>query len=293
MHTEQLRHFCATVEAGTITQASELLRLTPGGLSRSIKRLEKELGTQLFIPSGRNLTPTEAGRRFYAHSFRILADLDAARQAAREPQEASGLLRLASFEVFTGNLMVRVCKQEFPERRVRMRELVPGAIEQAVRNREVDFGITYVPFPEEDLSLLRVGVFRMAVFVRRGAFLGQKMEELPFSTPITAVSHNRASLESLDGWPVSRPRRVQYEFETLVSSIEACRLGVCAVHLPEFVAALANEGASPEHHLVRFGDASARSRPIAAYIVKRASAPEDSVLKRMARGLRRHLAATP
>ena len=62
METIRLRHFKAIVDTGGLMKASEVLGITGGGLSKSIKSLEEELGFKLFQQQGRGLELTEIGQ---------------------------------------------------------------------------------------------------------------------------------------------------------------------------------------------------------------------------------------
>src|SRR5579859_6119036 len=73
MDTKQLAAFCAVVERRSFSQAAEQLGVTQPAVSLQIRSLEKRLGTQLLDRSGRRVEPTEAGRRLYRSSQRLLA----------------------------------------------------------------------------------------------------------------------------------------------------------------------------------------------------------------------------
>lgn len=53
--------FWTIAEEGTISQAAEVLHLTQPTLSRQLKELEEELGTELFVRENRKMILTEAG----------------------------------------------------------------------------------------------------------------------------------------------------------------------------------------------------------------------------------------
>src|SRR5579863_748550 len=57
--------FAAVVDAGTFAAASELMGMSPPGVSRAIARLEKKLKIRLFNRTTRSVSLTEEGRRFY------------------------------------------------------------------------------------------------------------------------------------------------------------------------------------------------------------------------------------
>jgi DNA-binding transcriptional LysR family regulator len=58
----QLTHFLAVAEANHFTRAATRVHLTQSSLSSSIRALERELGTDLFVRSTRRVELTQAGR---------------------------------------------------------------------------------------------------------------------------------------------------------------------------------------------------------------------------------------
>ena len=73
-----LRVFIRVVEHGGFTAAAARLGQSPSAVTKTISRLENELGAQLFNRSTRRLRTTDFGRQFYERSVRILADLEEA-----------------------------------------------------------------------------------------------------------------------------------------------------------------------------------------------------------------------
>ena len=71
MNLSQLRYLVAAADQPTMTAAASALHVSQPVLSRAIRSLERELGVQVFVKSGRNVTVTPAG----------IAVLDAARSA--------------------------------------------------------------------------------------------------------------------------------------------------------------------------------------------------------------------
>ena len=58
----QLEHFLAVVEEGTFTRAAERVSRTQPAVSQSIKKLEEEIGGQLFARDLHDVSLTEAGQ---------------------------------------------------------------------------------------------------------------------------------------------------------------------------------------------------------------------------------------
>ncbi|MCU1401938.1 MAG: LysR family transcriptional regulator [Microbacteriaceae bacterium] len=81
MELRQLEHFVAVAEERHFTRAADLLQISQSGLSASIRALEAELGTSLFIRSTRRVELTAAGQALLADSLRTLASAAAAQNA--------------------------------------------------------------------------------------------------------------------------------------------------------------------------------------------------------------------
>lgn len=74
MELEQLRQLDAIEREGTMSAAARALHLSQPALSRSVQRLEDELGTPLFSREGRRAVLNEAGRAAVDWARQILRD---------------------------------------------------------------------------------------------------------------------------------------------------------------------------------------------------------------------------
>ncbi len=84
MELRHLRYFVAVVEAGSLTvAAARKLHTSQPSLSRQIRDLEREVGTQLLSRSARGIALTPSGRAFLEHARSALSQVDAATEAAR------------------------------------------------------------------------------------------------------------------------------------------------------------------------------------------------------------------
>lgn len=91
---EDIRAFAEVVDSGSLTRAGARLGMSKSMVSRRLARLEAELGTPLLARTTRGLSLTEAGSDFRPHAERMLAEMQAARDALSRQGEASGRLRL-------------------------------------------------------------------------------------------------------------------------------------------------------------------------------------------------------
>jgi LysR family hca operon transcriptional activator len=90
MELRHLRYFVAVAEAGSLTVAAEkLLHTAQPSLSRQIRDLENEVGTQLLTRNARGIELTAAGKAFLDHARLALIQVDAAGEAARRAAKPS------------------------------------------------------------------------------------------------------------------------------------------------------------------------------------------------------------
>lgn len=76
-----LRAFVRIAECGSVSAAARAMRLPKSSLSRSLARLEEDIGSILTERSTRHLRLTDAGLLLQPHAFRILDEIDAAQDA--------------------------------------------------------------------------------------------------------------------------------------------------------------------------------------------------------------------
>ena len=73
MELDQLRNVVKVAELGNFTRAAEVIGLSQSALSRSIARLEEELGQPIFERQSKQVSLTAAGERFQLKARQILA----------------------------------------------------------------------------------------------------------------------------------------------------------------------------------------------------------------------------
>src|SRR3954447_15780838 len=71
-----LRAFAAVADELHFPRAAARLYVAQQALSRDVRRLERELGVELFVRTTRQVTPTADGERLLPHARRVLAAQD-------------------------------------------------------------------------------------------------------------------------------------------------------------------------------------------------------------------------
>jgi len=90
MELRQLGYFVAVAEEANFTRAAERVHVAQPGVSAQIRRLERELGQNLFDRTSRSVRLTEVGAAVLPYARAALAAVDGARLAV---DELTGLLR--------------------------------------------------------------------------------------------------------------------------------------------------------------------------------------------------------
>lgn len=87
MTIRQMELFSLVYEMRNLSRAAEVLYMTQSAVSQSLKKMEEELGEQLFERSNRQIIPSSAGERFYSHAKIILEEYRAAQEAVNQADE--------------------------------------------------------------------------------------------------------------------------------------------------------------------------------------------------------------
>jgi DNA-binding transcriptional LysR family regulator len=143
----QLRYFCELAKVGHFGRAADRLYMSQPPLSRQIAALERDLGTKLFdrLPKGVVLTP--AGRQLLEDGTEILQLVaQAKRNVGAAGRGETGRLTMgftmcAAYSVVPH--LTRQYKTGFPDVDLRVRELLPNALESDLRDGVIDIAISF------------------------------------------------------------------------------------------------------------------------------------------------------
>lgn len=89
--------FARAASLGSYTAAARALAVSPSAVSKSVQRLEQQLGVCLFTRTTRSLTLTPEGRDLHERALRLLHEAEEIEQAARASRaEPSGTLKVTA-----------------------------------------------------------------------------------------------------------------------------------------------------------------------------------------------------
>jgi LysR family transcriptional regulator, transcription activator of glutamate synthase operon len=142
MELRQLRYVDAVARHRHFTRAAEELHVAQSALSHQIRRLEQELGMELFDRTSRSVTVTEAGEAVARRAREILSQVDGVRD---EVDQLRGLVRgrvsvgatLPAGEIDVPRLLVRF-SETFPGIEVDLHEGTAGDMRRHLEEDRVD-----------------------------------------------------------------------------------------------------------------------------------------------------------
>ena len=147
MKLHQLRYLAAVAQSGlNITAAAEKLHTSQPGVSKQIKLLEDELGFQIFVRDGRNLSRvTPAGQQVIDRAVRILREVQNIKRLSDEfKDEARGSLSIATTHTQARYVLPDVIKQfrdQYPEVRLHLHQGTSEQIGEMASLDRIDFAI--------------------------------------------------------------------------------------------------------------------------------------------------------
>ena len=96
MELSQIRYFIVAAQFQNLSKAAKILNITQPALSKSISKLEEEIGIRLFDRSSKKITLNESGKKFLDYSINSVQGLDDA-VAAVKGQDTDPALFLGLF----------------------------------------------------------------------------------------------------------------------------------------------------------------------------------------------------
>lgn len=224
---EYYKAFYYTVKCGSLTAAAERLYLTQPNLTKTIHRLEEQLGCTLFVRSKRGVTLTNEGKILWSRvepACRLL--LDAEQELETVQRLEGGILRIASTE-FGFRTYVLPTVQRFtgdhPNVKIKFYSALTGRILEMLRAGTIDIAILHTPFQNDgDMMMYQIDVCRecLAVGPQYRALAGAtrclaQLQEYPFVS-MTEGSATKTYLRDLF---VSQNLSFEADFEVTTTEL--------------------------------------------------------------------------
>ena len=142
MEIAQLKYFQVMANIRHFTRAARMVDVSQPALSRSMSKLEQELGVHLFKRSDGEIELTPEGERLLRHADRILREVDTAKEEARLHRTGEPPMFKLSFIHSLGSYLLPRILRDFreihPEIHIRLHQQDSATLAQQVATGETD-----------------------------------------------------------------------------------------------------------------------------------------------------------
>jgi len=197
MDIAALRTFLAVAQERSFSRAAAKVHRTQPAVSQAIRRLEADLGEQLFVRSSKSGTMTDAGRVLHNYGQRLVRlaeETESAMRELRDLQRGRVLIGANEAAVHTLLPLIGRFRERFPDLSIDVRRVPARQIAVEVQQGSLDFGaLTFRP-TEAGLLDVPIGTDELVLLVHPEHALASRrqvtMEQLA-TEPV--VAHNDPS----------------------------------------------------------------------------------------------------
>ena len=156
MKLQQLRYICVVAQHDlNVSEAAQVLHTSQPGVSKQIRMLESELGTQIFTRAGKRFVEiTPPGEAVLEMARRIVHDIDNLKNIGREfAHETKGTLSIATTHTQARYALphaIEAFRKRYPEVALRIHQGNPSQIVDMVNSGEADIAIATEAVAESD-----------------------------------------------------------------------------------------------------------------------------------------------
>lgn len=155
MELEQLRHFVRVAETQNFTRAAEQAGLSQSAVSRSVAKLEEELGRPLFERQTRKVVLTDTGQLLLNRARNVLTMLDDVKTEIGDDGQ-SGKLRVGAIPTIAPYFLperLRSFGKRFPRSQLIVIEDTTDMLLKKIADGEVDVAIAALPIGAKHLEV--------------------------------------------------------------------------------------------------------------------------------------------
>lgn len=148
MNIEQLEYVVEVSKTQSISIASENLRISQSGISRSISNLEHELGIKIFNRSRLGTSLTADGEKILKTIYEVVSKIEQLKEEALlKTTSINGVLKISASPSILMSVLLKaifIFKKNFPNVKLEIKEKSANEIIDDIRNNRTDIGLTII-----------------------------------------------------------------------------------------------------------------------------------------------------
>lgn len=227
INLEYYKVFYYVAKLGGITLAAEELSITQPAVSQAIRSLERLLGTELFLRTGKGVRLTKSGEALYSYVRRGYEEIQAGERKLLEMMNVeTGELRIGASDMTLRFYLLPVLQrfhEEYPGIHLSVTNGPTPETMQYLGEGKIDFGLITAPLPRKGaFDLTEVRRVR-DVFVAGSRFGSLKKQQLPWKTleqlPIVCLDHRTSTRSYVDSFLKGQNVTLRPEIELATSDM--------------------------------------------------------------------------
>ena len=171
MNLRDLEYFAAVAHHRHFGKAAKLCFVSQPTLSGQIRKLEDELGVQLFERNNRNVRLSEAGQVILKKKKKILQEVSELEELAKDFTDPfTGHLHFACIPTMASQflpLILPLMKEHLPQLKVYLYEWTTAQIVAALKEGRLDMALLALPLSEQTLCEVPLGIEKFYLGVPR------------------------------------------------------------------------------------------------------------------------------
>lgn len=199
MEIRTMRYFLEVTRNETLQQAADKLYVTPQALSKSIRLLEEEIGSPLFLRENNRLLITDLGKQVQKEFTTLLKEYDSMSQRIRQTaNQASGHLKIG-YSTGTDQLLGEKCfsafLKEYPQYSIEFIDAPDTIIDEWLAENKLDAALTIGPMqPEYEFSSIQMAEYSLNALMSNNNLLSEKAS---------------ITIDDIEHYPVILPSRLK------------------------------------------------------------------------------------
>lgn len=226
-HLEYYKVFYYVAKCGSLTLAAGKLAISQPAVSQSIRQLERQLETKLFLRNSKGVRLTQEGKLLYDYvekGFEQIAQGE--KVLAHMLHLELGEIRIGASDMTLKFYLLPYLEQfheKYPGIKVTVTNAPTPETLRYLRENKIDFGVVSTPFPKEDGLQIRCVREIEDTFVAGRRFIPYKHKTLDLQEleklPIISLEKNTSTRSYLDEYLHQNGVEIHPEFELATSDM--------------------------------------------------------------------------
>lgn len=186
MNMKQLRYVAVLSQYNNFTRAAEELGISQPSLSQYVKKIEKQIGAELFVRAGQDVRLTDAGRTYLEIGRKILnLENEMNNRLADIANDQIGTLTIGIAPYRCTSLMPKVIKEfhkTYPHIKILLSEQITSELKESAERGKLDLCISTLPIDESKFECARVMSEVSILAVSKKLCCEYAIEETPYES---------------------------------------------------------------------------------------------------------------